>query len=163
MKTRYTRLVGIFLLLASTLAVRADDDETPRYSVKTLNGERFTNESLKGKVVFLQFWTTWCPHCREQQEIVDRISKDFASQGVVVLAVDVNESKKKVLSYLKEHPRESRIVLTEDTNLAAWFAAKSYPLYVVINRDGNVSEIMRGAAEESGLRNMLRHVGVKVD
>jgi riboflavin biosynthesis pyrimidine reductase len=64
---------------------------------------------------------------------------------------------------LKEHPRTCRIVLTEDTNLAARFEAKSYPVYVVIDKNGNISDEWRGAAREDGLRNLLRTAGLAVD
>ena len=140
-----------------------EKDIPPRFSAKTLTGEKFTNESLKGKVVLLEFWTTWCPYCNQDEPAVEKINKELSPQGLVVLAIDVNESKKTVQGYLKLHPRNSRIVLTEDTNLAAWFAAKSYPIYVVIDREGKVSDEARGAVGETGLRNMLRRTGLKVD
>src|SRR5579884_3048797 len=101
-------------------------EPAPRFSAKTLTGEKYTNESVKGKVVLLQFWATWCKYCRAEQDTVDSLAKEFADQGFIVLAVDVGESKKKVKKYLDESPRSVNIVLTEDTNLAAMFAANQY-------------------------------------
>jgi thiol-disulfide isomerase/thioredoxin len=126
-----------------------------------MSGEKFTNDSVKGKVVLLQFWATWCHYCRDEQGLVDQVDKEFSSKGLVVLAVDVAESKKKVVSYLQENPRNCRIVLTEDTNLAAMFAAKSYPIYVLIDRDGNVAGTQRGSAGEAGLRRLLSRAGLE--
>ena len=80
--------------------------------------------------------------------------------NVVVLAVDVAESKKKVLEYLKEHPRKCRIVLTGDTNLAAMYAANSYPIYVVVDREGKIVDTQRGAGGERSLRRMLEGAGM---
>ena len=57
--------------------------------------------------------------------------------------------------YLAEHPRSVPIVLTKDTNLAAMYNAQSYPIYVVIDRDGNIAGEQRGAAGERGLRRLL--------
>jgi len=133
----------------------------PRFHAKTLTGETFTNDSVKGKVVLLQFWTTWCPYCKEEQEVVDSIDKELAPKGVVVLAINVAESKKKVRQYLQENPRSCRIVLTEDTNLAAMYQANSYPIYVVIDREGNIAAEQRGAGGERALRHMLRKAGVE--
>src|SRR5882724_1020590 len=48
----------------------------PRFNAKTVNGELFNNESIKGKVVLLQFWTTWCPYCRKEQPVVDSIARE---------------------------------------------------------------------------------------
>jgi thiol-disulfide isomerase/thioredoxin len=126
-----------------------------------MTGDKYSNESLKGKVVLLQFWTTWCPYCRHEQSTVDDIQKEFAPQGLVVLAIDVGESKKTVKKYLDASPRSCPIVLTEDTNLAAMFAAKSYPIYVVIDREGNVVDTQHGAGGEGALRDMLERAGLK--
>ena len=157
-------LVVLTAVLALASPIFAADEEgqpAPRFHAKTLTGETFTNDSTKGKVVLLQFWTTWCPYCKQEQELVDSIDKEFAPKGVVVLAIDVAESKKKVRQYLQESPRSCRIVLTEDTNLAAMYQANSYPIYVVIDRDGNIAAEQRGAGGERSLRRLLRKAGVE--
>lgn len=157
-------LAAAVLLAGSWGHARSDDPEpAPRFHAKTLSGEMYNNQSIKGKVVLLEFWTTWCPYCKEEESSVDTIHKEFSGKGVIVLAVDVAESKKKVKQYLAEHPRACRIVLTEDTNLAAMYEATSYPIYVVIDRDGNIAGEVRGAAGESGLRNLLRRAGIGAD
>src|ERR1022692_588803 len=93
-----------------------------------------------------RFWATWCRYCRSEQSLVDALDKELAGKGLLVLAADVGESKKAVGQYLDQNPRACRIVLTEDTNLAARFAATRYPIYVVIDRDGNIVGTQRGAA-----------------
>jgi len=151
------------VLLTSTLTFAADEEgqPAPRFHAKTTTGESFTNDSVKGKVVLLQFWTTWCPYCKKEQSLVDSIDHEFAGKGVVVLAIDVAESKKKVRQYLQDSPRSCRVVLTEDTNLAAMYQANSYPIYVVIDREGNIADEQRGAGGERSLRRMLRKAGVE--
>ena len=152
----------VFVLLTAMAAVAGSDDgePAPRFHAKTTSGESYTNESIKGKVVLLEFWTTWCPYCKNEEALVDGIDHEFADKGLVVLAIDVAESKKKVKQYLQENPRTCRIVLTEDTNLAAMYQANSYPIYVVIDRDGNIAGEQRGAAGELALRRLLRRAGV---
>jgi len=93
--------------------------------------------------------------------MVDDVAKEFSGKGLVVLAVDVLEPKKKVQKYLIEHPRAVPIVLTEETNLAAMYNAQSYPIYVVIDRDGNIAGEQRGAAGERALRNLLCRTGIE--
>jgi hypothetical protein len=80
-----------------------------------------------------------------------------------VLAVDVAESKKTVKKYLEQHPRSCRIVLTEDTNLAAMYQANSYPIYVVVDRDGKIAAEQRGAGGERALRRMLAQAGLQAE
>jgi thiol-disulfide isomerase/thioredoxin len=156
--------VIIFLLLATTAAFAGDDDDNqpaPRFRAKTLTGENFNNDSVKGKVVLFEFWTTWCSYCRDEEALVEKIDKEFSSKGLLVLAIDVAESKKTVKKYLEQHPRSCRIVLTEDTNLAAMYQANSYPIYVAIDRDGKIAGEYRGAGGEKRLRALLASAGME--
>ena len=165
MRSKYVLLSSALTLLclSASLAFTGSDERepAPRFHAKTLEGEQFNNESTKGKVVLFQFWTTWCPYCKGEESLVNDITKEFADKGLIVLAVDVAESKKKVLEYLKEHPRKCRIVLTGDTNLAAMYAANSYPIYVVGDRDGQIVDTQRGAGGERALRRMLENAGLE--
>jgi thiol-disulfide isomerase/thioredoxin len=158
--------VRILILAALTVLVpgaSAIDTHEPARSFRgtTLDGEKFNNDTLKGKVVLLQFWTTWCGYCRREQAGVDSLTKSLGSKGVVVLAVNVGESKKKVKDYLERSPRACKIVLTEDTNLAAMFAPDGFPLYIVIDREGKIAGRQEGAAGEDALRQLLARAGVE--
>jgi thiol-disulfide isomerase/thioredoxin len=159
---RRAALAAAVALFIAGLAAAIDTRESaPRFRAKSLDGEQFSNESLKGKVVLLQFWATWCGFCRRDQPAVDAIVHDFESQGLVVLAVNVGESKSKVKKYLQDSPRACKIVATEDTNLAALFAANAYPLYVLIDRDGMIAGTQRGAGGAEALRELLAKAGLK--
>ena len=136
-------------------------EPAPRFNATTTTGEKFNNASIKGKVVLLEFWTTWCTYCENERPFVERLNEEFGDKGLIILAVNVGESKKTVKKYMEEHPRKTRIVLTENTNLAAMFAAKSYPIYVVIDREGNIAGKQDGAAGESTLRDLVASGGLE--
>jgi thiol-disulfide isomerase/thioredoxin len=151
-------------LLVSALGLAAGSKEkepAPRFSAATTTGERFTNDSIKGKVVLLEFWTTWCGYCADEAAFVDKIGKELAPKGLLLLAIDVGESKKTVKKYLEQHPRDCKIVLMEDTNLAAMYAATVYPIYVVIDRDGFIVGTQRGAGGEETLRRLIARAGIE--
>jgi len=140
---------------------RDDDREpAPRFHAKSLEGETFTNDSTKGKVVLFQFWTTWCPYCKSEESLVNDLTAEFAGKGLVVIAVDVAESKKVVQQYLREHPRKCHIVMTGDTNLAAMYQANRYPIYVVVDREGKIVDTQHGAGGERSLRRSLARAGL---
>ena len=152
------------ILLMVPLCTSAGDETgqpAPRFRAKTTAGQQFNNESVKGKVVLFEFWTTWCKYCEGEATLVDDIAKEFNGKGLIVLAVDVLEPDQTVKKYLVDHPRSVPIVLTKDTNLAAMYNAQSYPIYVVIDRDGNIAGEQRGAAGDRGLRRMLRRAGLE--
>lgn len=148
-------------LLGAILAEATSKEVAPRFKAKSLDGETFNNASIKGKVVLLDFWTTWCGYCVQEASIVDKLNTEFSDKGLVVLAVNVGESKKMVKKYLEQHPRTSKVVLTDDTNLAAMYAATVYPIYVVIDREGNVVGNQRGAGGEDALRDLLANGGLE--
>jgi thiol-disulfide isomerase/thioredoxin len=166
MRARTTLLRGAlpcaFFLAALCLFANSNDKEpAPRFNATTTTGEKFTNASVKGKVVLLEFWTTWCGFCADEAAFVDKIGQELAGKGLLLLAIDVGESKKVVKKYLEQHPRNCKIVLMEDTNLAAMYAATVYPIYVVLDRDGNIAGTQRGAGGEDALRRLIGRAGLE--
>jgi len=151
-------------LLLAVLCVFAgpkDKEPAPRFNAVTTTGEKYTNDSIKGKVVLLEFWTTWCGYCADEAAFVDKIGHELADKGLVLLAIDVGESKKTVKKYLEQHPRNCKIVMMEDTNLAAMYQATVYPIYVVIDRDGFIAGTQRGAGGEGTLRRLIGRAGLE--
>src|SRR6266851_3686918 len=155
--------LGCALILAalSGFAVPKAKEPAPRFNATTTTGEKFTNDSIKGKVVLLEFWTTWCGFCADEAPFVDKIGQELAGKGLILLAINVGESRKTVKKYLEQHPRSCKIVLMEDTNLAAMYQATAYPIYVVIDRDGNIAGTQRGAGGEDALRRLIARAGIE--
>jgi thiol-disulfide isomerase/thioredoxin len=151
------------LLLAAlcALAVPNAKEPAPRFNATTTTGEKFTNASIKGKVVLLEFWTTWCGFCADEAAFVDKIGHELAPKGLLLLAINVGESKKTVKKYLELHPRNCKLVMMEDTNLAAMYQANVYPIYVVIDRDGFIAGTQRGAGGEDALRDLIARAGLE--
>jgi thiol-disulfide isomerase/thioredoxin len=133
-----------------------------QYKATTIDGNQITSESLYDQIVLVQLWATWCPHCRKDQGPVDRIARSFGSDGVVVLAVDLDESEKTVTQYLKASPRSCPIILSKDTNLATLFAKRTLPSYIVL-RNGVIVGSDHGEIGEKGLLTLLNRAGVKRD
>jgi thiol-disulfide isomerase/thioredoxin len=154
-------IAALALLMCDVAAGIDTRQAMPNFRATTLDGQKYNNESVKGKVVLLQFWATWCKYCRGDQEAVDTVVKEFAGKGLVVLAVDAGESKRTVKQYLEKSPRAVPIVLMENTNLAAMFSAKTYPLYVLIDADGKIAGELHGAGGEQALRDLLRKAGLE--
>lgn len=160
--SRRQALTSFFLTFGAgrVWAVTAGES-APHFVAKTLDGERLTSESLRGKVVLIEFWATWCPPCKSDAPGVDRLAKEFEKDGLVVLAVNMGEPRRKVKKYIETYPRFCKIVLAEDTTLAAICEAKAYPLYVLIGRDSRIAGTQTGAAGEGALRRLLARAGLE--
>jgi thiol-disulfide isomerase/thioredoxin len=135
-------------------------EPAPRFETRTLEGQPFTNASLEGSVVLLQFWTTHCPRCVKDQDALDELDRKFGGQGLVVLAVDEGEPGAEVEKYLREHPRSCRVALDEKKELARRFRVASYPYYVVINRRGNIAASEAGPAGDKGMLLLVSSAGL---
>jgi thiol-disulfide isomerase/thioredoxin len=135
--------------------------EAPRFTARTLDGSTFTSASLEGRVTLLQFWVTWCPHCRADEAALDDLGHRFSGQGLVVLAVDEGEPEATVDKYLHEHPRSVRIVLDEHKGIARRFGTHGYPSYVLLDRQGRIAGTQRGESGEDSLLALLRRAGLR--
>jgi len=159
------RSISLLLLCLATFCAWASDlnKPLPHFVAKTMDGERITTESVKGKVLLLEFWATWCPPCKSDEPAVENIIKDYEKDGLIVLAVNMGEPRRKVKKYLENSPRSPKIVLAEDTTLAAICDATAYPMYVVVDREGNMVGVQRGAGGERALRRLLAKAGLSTE
>ncbi|MEW5945544.1 MAG: TlpA disulfide reductase family protein [bacterium] len=118
----------------------------PLFTLRDLEGGEVALRDFRGKkFVFLSFWATWCASCREEMPVLDRIHEKFGRKGLVVLGVNVQESEKKVKSFIKKLGVKYPILLDGDGKVANL----SYHLYgipanFIINREGVI--IYEGAS-----------------
>src|SRR3981081_2022265 len=85
---------------AAMVRLEADDRkrEHPEFTLKDLSGKTWTFAELRGKVVLVNFWATWCPPCRKEMPDLEAIYKKFLNKGLVILAIS-DEDRAKVASY----------------------------------------------------------------
>jgi thiol-disulfide isomerase/thioredoxin len=95
---------------------------------------------LKGKVVLVNLWATWCPPCRKEMPALDKLQATYADQGLVVLTVS-DEDRELLRKFAAEHPL--RTLNASSTDLG-WYDVPGRPLTFVIDRDGNIRKFMTG-------------------
>src|SRR5580765_2739885 len=90
---------------AAMAKLAADDEVRAKadFTLTDLEGKSWSLRELRGKVVLVNFWATWCPPCRKEMPDLDALYKKFKSQGLVILAID-DEEVVKIKPYLAEHP-----------------------------------------------------------
>ena len=156
------RLLICVLAIAtlSTFVCGENGRPAPPFTARTLDGETLTNASLRGHVVLLQFWATWCPYCRRDQPIVDRLERTFAGEGLTVLTFDVGESESTVRGYLRQNPRASRVALDPDKSASKRYGSHGLPFYVLLDRSGNILDTQNGSGGEDSLLDLLKHAGL---
>jgi thiol-disulfide isomerase/thioredoxin len=144
----------------STFVCGQNGHPAPPFTARTLDGETLTNASLRGRIVLLQFWATWCPYCRKDQPILDRLERTFAGEGLTVLTFDVGESESTVRSYLRQNPRACRVALDPDKSASKAYGSHGVPFYVLLDRSGNILDTQNGSGGEASLLDLLKHAGL---
>lgn len=121
----------------------------PSFTVKMLDGSQVNTDDLRGKVVLVNFWATWCPPCREeftrmQSDVVDR----FAGEEFVLLAISRGEKYATVKDFMVKNDYKFLVGLDEKQEIFSLFASNYIPRNFVIGKDGIVVSATVGYTPE---------------
>jgi peroxiredoxin len=115
------------------------DNRQPRdFTLKTLDGRSLTLSQLKGKVVFLNFWATWCPPCRAEMPSMEALYQQFKDAGLEVVAVDLQESVAEVKAFIADNKLTFPVALDTSGNVGNNYNTQSIPATYIIDRDGKI-------------------------
>jgi peroxiredoxin len=162
-------IVGVIvLLLAATLAAAthflgdelfpiAVGMDAPPITGKTLDTPPRAKSlaDYKGKVVLLNIWATWCGPCREEMPSMEKLYKEFASQGLVIVAVSVDDAgtEQQIRDFVKEFGLTFEILHDPDKKTAQRYQVTGYPESFIIGREGTIRRKVFAAADWSSETN----------
>jgi len=126
------------------------------FELEDLNGESYKLSELKGKIVFLNFWATWCPPCREEMPHMQEFYEKYKDRGVVLLAVspasvenrgssDSAAAEKKVREFIEEDGYTFPVLLDKDDAVWSVYMQRGIPANYVIDAEGTVRYLKPGA------------------
>jgi DsbE subfamily thiol:disulfide oxidoreductase len=131
----------------------------PELSGGTLTGEHFSLAAMKGKVVVINFWGSWCPPCRAESAALVQVAKATASKGVMFVGVDERDTKPNALSFNRGHGVPYPSVFDEDGSIAAdWPAASGPPYTFIIDRQGRLAARILGGVTPDELQSAVDKV-----
>lgn len=152
------KLLFVFLLCSAYLCVQAQAGETlvnvgqkmPEFNVKMFDGSVIDSKDLKGKVVLLNFWATWCPPCRQelarvQKDIIDR----FKGKDFVFLPISRQDSYEKIEAFRKQTGYQFPMGMDPDRKIYSLFATATIPRNFLVDREGKIILAEEGYSEES--------------
>lgn len=115
--------------------------------LKDLDGKTVKVSDLKGKIVFLNFWTTWCPACRVEMPSMERLHKRLADKDFAMVAISMQESATQVSTFFKEYRLSFISLLDSDGDVSSRFGAFSVPTTYILGKDGGIIGRAVGARE----------------
>jgi len=134
---------------AEQLKVKAGD-AAPDFKLMGLDGKEVSLASLKGKVVLLDFWATWCGPCKAAMPTMQKLHDEYASKGVVILGVNTWEQKADAAKDYMASKKFTYGCLLKGDDLATAYGISGIPTLVIIGKDGTIVEIEVGLADPSG-------------
>jgi thiol-disulfide isomerase/thioredoxin len=124
----------------------------PEIGLTDVRGVRVDAASLKGKVVIVDFWASWCGPCKEEMPVLERLYKKYKSRGLVVVGVSVDQELGNMKSFLKQVPVSFSIVHDAEHKVAGRFKPPRMPSSYVVDRNGIVRYVHAGFRDEDAAK-----------
>ncbi len=172
-------LVACLLALVGTLVVGGYDlaftpgkpavpheprGAVPDFSLERLQGGTVTLASLRGKVVVIDFWATWCPPCRAEMPWLVKMGQEFQSRGVVFIAISEDDPPDQVplvQAFAREVPGLEKFAVLGNPEIEAQYGVESLPTLFIIDREGHLVSSMVGSAREETVTSLVERLAAE--
>ena len=135
-------------LVAAALAAPAvaleKGDKAPDFSAPGVSGGTVSLASYRGKVIYLDFWASWCGPCAQALPALDKLRQEFGAADFQVVAVNVDREPKLAQAFLKKRPIGYPSAIDPKGALPARFGVATMPTSFLIDRNGVVRHVQRG-------------------
>jgi len=163
-------LVGASVYLVSSSSSRPPSewvksvvvgDLAPDFQLEDTKGNKVTLSDLRGKVVLVNFWATWCPPCLEEMPSMERLNEVIAGDDFVMLAVNAEENGRSVVpAFLEKTPYTFPILYDDKGVVQKRYGVFKFPESFIIQKDGTVVEKIIGPLDWSSLKTITHFKGL---
>jgi thiol-disulfide isomerase/thioredoxin len=143
----FSGLAG-FVLVVSAASALAPGDTPPTIDMSDRAGRKVDLEELLGKVILIDFWASWCGPCRREMPILQALHEKYGADGLVIVGVNIDSSKKKMNKFLERVPVSFRIVHDPKLAIASRYEPPTMPSSYFISRDGKIRYLHEGFSDE---------------
>ncbi len=137
-------ILAVFgLALARKNQTQPTAGPAPDFTLTTLDGAQINLASLKGRVVVVNFWASWCAPCREEAPVLERVWQQYKDKDVVIVGVAYTDTEKNARAYLQEFGNTYPNGLDIGTKISEMYNIQGVPETFVIDRQGNVARFFK--------------------
>jgi cytochrome c biogenesis protein CcmG/thiol:disulfide interchange protein DsbE len=145
--------------LGALVGIRSGGSIAPAWSVSTLDGARLTSDSLRGQVVLVNFWATWCFPCRAEMPLLEAMHKRHRDAGFTIVGFSVDrEDADVVRSFVEERSISYPIAIVGAAEERAFGGIRGYPTSFLLDRGGTVRHAVIGPLAPATLELAVRRL-----
>lgn len=127
----------------------------PAFTLTALDGTLVSSDNLRGQVLLVNFWATWCPPCRAEMPLLQSVYQAHRERGLVVLAIDVAENPATVEQYARELGLTFPILLDQQIGVSTAFQVNALPTSFFVDRAGVIRASYMGALNRAYIEAQL--------
>jgi thiol-disulfide isomerase/thioredoxin len=142
------------------LAANEADIAKADFTLEDLNNKKWTLSELRGKIVLVNFWATWCPPCRAEMPSLDDLYTHYQNDGLVILSI-TDENPSTVNSFLEGKNYHPPVLIDSDRAVNNRFHVEGIPQTFVFDRDGKLTGIAIDQSTQSQFLALLTQAGLK--
>lgn len=144
MKTPFVAALATVLLSLPALAGVNTGSPAPTFTLATRGGGSLSLSQLKGQVVLINFWASWCGPCRQEMPLLDSLYKKYHKLGFTLVGVNVEPDAKEAEAALQKTPVSFPILYDPQSKVSALYDVATMPSTVIVDRSGKVRLLHRG-------------------
>lgn len=132
-------------LVLSTSAQAIDRDSlAPDFTLRSNQGENLRLEDLRGQVVMINFWATWCGPCRQEMPLLDELHAKYSPAGFTLLGINIEEDSSKADKMLEDAPVDFPILYDTENSVSKLYDVDAMPSSLFIDREGKFRYLHKG-------------------
>ncbi len=140
------QLLLVLLLFAGAghVAAREVSGPAPDFTLKSRSGENIKLSELRGQVVMLNFWASWCGPCRQEMPLLEQIYRRYQPLGFTLLGINVDEDPQAAEALLKEIPVSFPVLFDSRNQVSEEYGLVAMPSTLMVDRDGQMRFVHLG-------------------
>jgi thiol-disulfide isomerase/thioredoxin len=147
-RTPAALLTTLFLVWGLRAGAAAPGDGAPLFTLPTAAGESIALERLRGRVVYVDFWASWCGPCRRSFPWMNEMHRKYGGSGLAVVGINVDRRRSDAERFLTATPAEFTIVYDPAGTTPSAYAVKGMPSSYLLDADGKVVAVTQGFHDE---------------
>ncbi len=150
--------IGLLLSAGAIPKSSTESQAAPDFTLKSLGGENVRLSELRGQVVMINFWASWCGPCRQEMPLLEALYQRYNPLGFELLGVNVEQDVDDAKRWLADTSVSFPVLLDPTNQLTKMYQVKAMPSTILVDRDGNVRHLHKGykPGDENTYQDLVR-------